>query len=287
VWDVATGEKRRTLTGHKGWINAVAFGPDGTTLATGGNDGTVRLWDVATGKQRRTLTGHRGAVLDLSFDSEGGTLATGGADGTVRLWDPAGGGERRTINPGRTAQVYDVAFSPDGTLLATNTATALSVWKAATGGQVDALPVKDGVINALAFGPDSRTLAYGLDNDGLHLWEEVATGKKFGKAPRRLTGHRDEVSDISFSPDGRSLATGSVEGGTARLWDTTTGQERHVFDHGRATEVYHMAFNARGTSLTTVSGDGGDGSPSFGSGTTPPEKNTPSQAPNAGTASGG
>ena len=58
IWDAATGQQRAVLTGHTGAVNAVAIAPDGTWLATGGDDGTVRIWDAATGQQRAVLTGH-------------------------------------------------------------------------------------------------------------------------------------------------------------------------------------------------------------------------------------
>src|SRR6185437_12091955 len=83
LWDPATGEHRRTLTGE---VSGVAFSPDGRLLATA-SDQTARLWDPATGEHRRTLTGHDGAVAGVAFSPDGRLLATASLVGTARLWD--------------------------------------------------------------------------------------------------------------------------------------------------------------------------------------------------------
>ena len=86
----------------------MAFSPDGKTLASGSNDGTVRLWDVATGRPiGEPLTGHTGLVYSVAFSPDGKTLASGSGDGTVRLWDVATGrpiGHPSPATPARSAR---------------------------------------------------------------------------------------------------------------------------------------------------------------------------------------
>ncbi len=86
LWDPATGNCARVLTGHAGAVRGVAFSPDGTLLAAVGLSNTARLWDPATGKYLRTLTGHTGSVRGVAFSPDGTILATASQDGTVRLW---------------------------------------------------------------------------------------------------------------------------------------------------------------------------------------------------------
>ena len=80
IWDPATGQQRATLTGHTGPVSAVAIAPDGTWLASGGRDGSVRIWDPATGQQRAVLTGHTGAVTAVAIAPDGTWLATASDD---------------------------------------------------------------------------------------------------------------------------------------------------------------------------------------------------------------
>jgi len=101
--------------GQAGGIRSVAFSPDGSLLALGNRDSTIKLWRVSDGKLVRTLEGHTGWVLSVSFSPDGRLLASGSFDGTIKLWRVSGGTLLQTYDQ-ETWRVLSIQFSPDGRL---------------------------------------------------------------------------------------------------------------------------------------------------------------------------
>ncbi len=101
IWDIKGERPTITLTGHGGYLDSIAYSPDGTSLATASRDGTVRLWEAATGQHRATLSGHTQDVHAVAYSPDGNTLGSAGLDGTIRIWNPRNG-----------EQVYGTGFRP-------------------------------------------------------------------------------------------------------------------------------------------------------------------------------
>ena len=111
---------------------ALAFSPDGKTLATGSYSHIIRLWNVLSRTGMAALTSKNGAIYATAFSRDGKTLAAGSADGTVRLWNVTTRHQSGALN-GRAGAVYSVAFSPDSRTLATgNTDGTVRLWDVTT-----------------------------------------------------------------------------------------------------------------------------------------------------------
>ena len=212
IYDAQTGEELDLYTGHTDWVESVSFNADGTTLATGSRDDTVRLWNADTGTHLRTLSGHTDRINSVSFSPDGTTLATGSSDRTIRLWNADTGTHLRTLS-GHTGSVLSVSFSPDGTTLATGSRQEIRLWNADTGTHLRTLSGHTDWVWSVSFSPDGTTLATGSLDRTIRLWNADT-----GTPLRTLSGYTNRVFSVSFSPDGTTLASGSDDG-TVLLWE--------------------------------------------------------------------
>jgi WD40 repeat protein len=239
------------LNGHTGQVTGVAFHPNGTTLASSSDDGTIRLWDMTTGDVERTLMNAAIGVNSLAFNSDGSLLASAGDDGTITIWD-VGSGRRTHVLRVSDEAVTCVVFSPVGpTVAAAGADGVLLIWNwEANRREIILNPSAIG-INSVAFSPDGAKLATGDAANQLRLWN-VSNGQELPGSP--LRGHTREVWSVAFSPDGSTLATGSDDG-TIKRWDAVALHLIDTLEPEGDVQVYSVVFSPDGTTLATGTAD--------------------------------
>jgi WD40 repeat protein len=253
--EVESGKELRRFEGLKYTAHAVAFSPDGKSVAAGdsvnnaGGESTIIVWDAASGEQRcKIIDAKQGWVYGLAFSPDNKVLASA-TPYHVCLWDAANGKRLKEFAGGVSGAV---AFDKAGKRLV-------------TGGDVCVIdPTSHEIVRrmgqggnfafAAALSPDGKTIASNaVYDERIRLWDAET-----GKEKLTVAGHLDEVRDVAFSPDGKRIATASGGDGTVRLWDAARGIELHVlklkgelnhFSRGRQVT---LTFSADGRTLSAA-----------------------------------
>jgi WD40 repeat protein len=240
LWDLERGREIHKLLGHRrpasGYslgIEALAFSPDSRQLASASDDRTVRLWDVESGAELHVSRGHTGMVYSLAFSPDGLRLASVGSnetgeDSTLKLSDTRTGRETFSLKVKGSA----VAFSADGSrLLLAGDGETVHVWDASLRQKDRTVRGSGGLMDAVAFSPDGKSLACasgvsGPESDEVRVLDATTGQVQFllNMASPGTSMVWGNVTGLAFSPD--SLRLAAVDGeGTLKVWDMRTEQE--------------------------------------------------------------
>ncbi|HEX6684439.1 MAG TPA: WD40 repeat domain-containing protein [Candidatus Limnocylindrales bacterium] len=233
---------------------SVAFSPDGTVLATGGVDQSVKLWRSDTGEAIATLNGHTDIVSGVAFHPATGLLASSAYDGVVKIWNVSDRGSVATIDAGDRNKLNTLLFSPDGKYLATaGEAGKVRLYETASWKLSRTLDSPSEWFYALAFSHDSTVLAAGGGVNAepatypIKLWE-VASGKQL----RVLAGHDMWVSGIAFDRDGGTVLS-SGHDRRIRTWRANDGAQLSLFAD-ISTGLDCLAVNPKATKFAVCEG---------------------------------
>lgn len=252
LWDMKTRKHKQTLTGHLHGIYSIAFSPDGRTLISGstGERGggeifgaQILMWDTATGKHIRTLTA-QGQVNSLAFSQNGKTFASGeGWPGyVVQLWDADTGKQLHTLT-GHTNWINSITFGREkDTLISSSYDGSIRVWDYDTGKQERAILARDDVINATAFSPDSSLIATGD-------WFNIVLRDATTGIPVH-TLNTENVTSLTFSPDGKTFASAHHGRNPLIVWNVTTWKQKHTLK-GYTQPVIDIAFSSDNSTLAS------------------------------------
>lgn len=275
IWDTDSGELLRTLEGYHGNANLVAWSQDGTILASSSWNETIHLWHLQSGERIQVLEGHTNRLLHICFSPDGQLFASKSHDGTVRLWRCETWEPVATLSEASNPIFGGLAFHPHNTFLATRGSNELQIYlwrlnyerlfgtELESAHDIQEISSQESRLVTLTDQELPREAEAEPDLQGATLLQSLQTGEHF-------------VSELSWSPDGRILAVGTV-GHSIQFWDalhnellyTATGHESHVYGlawspdgrllaSGAADKTIRIWDGQAGTLLATYQGHKND-----------------------------
>jgi WD40 repeat protein len=251
LWDTLSGWNLFTWSGLTD-RTSVAISPDGSYLATGSSDGTVRILDLPTRTERTIMSGHAGAVRAVAFSPDSRFVASASADRSVRLWDVRNGAFVRLLGSNRnyTAAATSLAFSKDGLLLAVGSEDAqIHLWEVSSGVLINR--IRDlHAARQIALSPDGRLLVSVGNSNSVVVWQ-------LGAQPARilLRGSPSFLTSLAFDPSGKLLAAGN-QSGALLVWQLENERlllNKPIYPNQT---ISALAFSPEGAHIVTASAAG-------------------------------
>ncbi|KAJ3428050.1 wd repeat-containing protein wdr-5.2-related [Anaeramoeba flamelloides] len=247
---VKFGEKANINAGST--VLCISYNNTGDTLATGCEDGALKLWDLKTGKLKNTFRIDNSSITSISYSPDGKTIATCClCDQIVKLWDSDTGKFKAELK-GPNYKKFQL-FKPFPMDYPTsNHSRARVVLRKKSNNLGDSKATRltghTKWVNCLAYSPDGKTIATGSNDETIKLWNADN-----GELKKTLAGHTQCVNCLAYSPDGKTIATGSNDD-TIKLWNADNGELKKTW-RGHTKWVTCLVYSADGGILATASQD--------------------------------
>ena len=227
VWEWQSESYILKQQAHYFDMNTLAYAPDGQTVATGGDDGKLKVWSVQNGFCFVTFSEHTAPIMDIAFAKHGSVLFSASLDGTVRAFDLVRYRNFRTFTSPSPVQFSSLAVDPSGEVVAAGSTDTFEVfmWSVQTGKLLDILAGHEAPVCALAFSPTgANQLASGSWDRTIRLWNLFSRSRAV--EPLALSS---DVLSLAFRPDGVELAASTLDG-QITFFDVRSGKQLNVID---------------------------------------------------------
>lgn len=209
VWEWQSESYVLKQQGHYYDMNTLTFSPDGQNIATGGEDGKVKLWNATSGFCFVTFPEHSASVSTVEFAKQGQVLFSASLDGTVRAFDLIRYRNFRTFTSPTPVQFCSLAVDPSGDVVCAGSLDTFEIymWSVQTGKLLDVLSGHSAPISGLVFSPTGNQLASSSWDRSIRLWPVF--GRARGSEPITLSS---EATSLSFHPDGKEVVASTLDG---------------------------------------------------------------------------
>ena len=226
VWEWQSESYVLKQQGHFFDMNTLTYAPDGQNIATGGDDGKVKVWNTISGFCFVTFTEHSAPVSAVEFAKQGQILFTASLDGTLRAFDLIRYRNFRTFTSPSPVQLSCLAVDPSGEVVAAGSTDSFEVflWSVQTGKLLDVLTGHDGPISCLAFSPTGNVLVSGSWDKSVRVWDVFSRSRAV--EPHQLGA---DVLAVAFRPDGKEFAASTLNG-QITFFDTSLGKQTNVIE---------------------------------------------------------
>ena len=257
VWEWQSESYILKQQGHYFDMNTLAYAPDGQTIATGGDDGKIKIWSTHTGFCFITFSEHTAPVSSISFAKHGHVLFSASLDGTVRAFDLVRYRNFRTFTSPNPVQFSCLAVDESGEVVAAGSTDSFEVflWSVQTGKLLDVLAGHEAPISSVAFSPSgTNQLISGSWDRTVRVWNVF--GRSRAVEPFSFNS---DVLAVAIRPDGKEMAISTLDG-QITFFDIQQGKQINVIEGrkdisgGRkADDRVTAANNASGKSFNSLS----------------------------------
>ncbi|CDS10720.1 hypothetical protein LRAMOSA11206 [Lichtheimia ramosa] len=249
VWEWQSETYVLKQQGHFYNMSSLSYSADGQTIATGGDDGKVKVWNATSGFCFVTFSDHKSNVTAVDFAKQGKVLFSSSLDGTVRAFDLVRYRNFRTFTSPNPVQFSCLAVDPSGEMVCAGTIDTFEIylWSVQTGKLLDILAGHEGPISSLAFSSNGMMLVSGSWDHTARTWDIFGRNKHVESLQ-----HQNEVLAVAFRPDGKEIASATLDGQLS-LWDVDLAKQVGTIE-GRKDISGGRRLNDRTTAENSSSG---------------------------------